>query len=189
MKDGTAVPPPDPHARRFRLFWCRTMPRIVPSLLMVAVAFTPAARPADPPARKMDFARDVRPILADTCFACHGPDEKTRKADLRLDTKDGLLSSSSVVPGKPGESELIARVTTHDAAELMPPPKSGRKLTPTAGRHAPGVGGAGRGVVVALGVHAPDPARSPGQPRPAGPPRGSATRLMRSFSPGWKPPV
>src|SRR5262245_54772022 len=126
MKDSTAVPPPDPHARHLRLFWCRAMPRallriMLPFLAVVAV-FTPAARPAAPPARKVDFARDVRPILADTCFACHGPDEKTRKADLRLDTKDGLLGGGSVVPGKPDKSELISRIATHDATELMPPP-------------------------------------------------------------------
>ncbi|MBA4187952.1 MAG: hypothetical protein C0467_08025 [Planctomycetaceae bacterium] len=108
-----------------------------PALCVIVLAFSVvAAPPAEPAApavagqpAKVDFNRDVRPILADNCFACHGPDEKTRKAKLRLDTKEGLLGSNSVVPGKPAESELIVRVTAHDGAELMPPAKSGKKMT------------------------------------------------------------
>jgi hypothetical protein len=89
--------------------------------------FAPAAR-AEPPG-EVDFNRDVRPILSNNCFACHGPDEKVRKGDLRLDTKDGALASA-VVPGKPQASELIKRVLLKDADEVMPPPKTGKKLTP-----------------------------------------------------------
>ena len=89
--------------------------------LLVLVAFAllvPTARTA--PTAKIDFARDVRPILADNCFQCHGPDAKARKADLRLDTKDGLVHA---------RKELLGRVTSKDAEEMMPPPKSGKKLT------------------------------------------------------------
>jgi hypothetical protein len=78
-------------------------------------------------AEKVDFRRDVRPILAEHCFQCHGPDEKARKAKLRLDTKEGALAA--VVPGKPGESELIARVVSKDAKEVMPPPKHDKPLS------------------------------------------------------------
>ncbi|MDB5307325.1 MAG: Planctomycete cytochrome [Gemmataceae bacterium] len=101
-------------------------------LLLAAGAIVAPARSADPPGagRKIDFARDVRPILADNCFACHGPDEKTRKADLRLDTRDGLLGGHTVGPGPAAKSELVARVTAKDPDEVMPPPKSGKKLTP-----------------------------------------------------------
>jgi Protein of unknown function (DUF1553)/Protein of unknown function (DUF1549)/Planctomycete cytochrome C len=75
---------------------------------------------------KIDFNRDVRPILSNNCFACHGPDEKERKGKLRLDTFAGA-TASAIKPGKPEESELIARVISEDADEMMPTPKSGKK--------------------------------------------------------------
>ena len=83
---------------------------------------------------EVDFNRDVRPILSENCFACHGPDKGQRKADLRLDTKDGLLAEHdgvrNVVPGKPDESELYLRIIAHDPDERMPDPKSGKSLSP-----------------------------------------------------------
>jgi hypothetical protein len=83
---------------------------------------------------KVDFTRDVRPILSETCFQCHGPDKKTRKAKLRLDLSAGATADlggyQAVVPGKPGDSELVARITTKDEDEHMPPKKSGKKLKP-----------------------------------------------------------
>ena len=79
-------------------------------------------------AQPVEFNREIRPILSDRCFACHGPDEKTRKAKLRLDTKDGLLGGS-IVAGRPAQSELIARVGAAGEPGHMPPPKSGKKLT------------------------------------------------------------
>ena len=79
----------------------------------------------------MDFNRHIRPILSENCFACHGPDDKQRKAKLRLDTRDGILGKADVaVPGKADESELIRRVTANDPAERMPPQKTGKLLTP-----------------------------------------------------------
>lgn len=92
----------------------------------------PSARGAD---RKVDFSRDIRPILSDTCYKCHGFDEKERKGGLRLDTQEGALAkletgSIAVVPGKSAESELVARITSTDPNEMMPPPASGKKLTP-----------------------------------------------------------
>ncbi|MCZ2343475.1 MAG: PSD1 and planctomycete cytochrome C domain-containing protein, partial [Bacteroidales bacterium] len=83
-------------------------------------------RAADAP---LDFNRDVRPILSNTCFACHGPDENARKADLRLDTRTDAIASGVLVPGKPDASELLRRVLTNEADELMPPAKTGKKLT------------------------------------------------------------
>jgi mono/diheme cytochrome c family protein len=90
-----------------------------------------------PPARAegqakpaIDFTRQIRPILAENCFACHGPDDKARKAKLRLDTREGALSHSGlIVPGKSTESDLIVRITSTDPDEHMPPMKSGKKLT------------------------------------------------------------
>jgi hypothetical protein len=79
---------------------------------------------------RVDFSRDVLPILSDNCFACHGPDRNQRKADLRLDTKQGALRADNpvIVPGKSGDSELVTRVTSDDPDEVMPPPKSNRRL-------------------------------------------------------------
>lgn len=80
---------------------------------------------ADP----VSYGRDVRPILAENCFYCHGQDANHRKADLRLDTKDGQRANQAVVPAKPNESELVRRILSTDAETQMPPPKSNRKLT------------------------------------------------------------
>jgi len=87
-----------------------------------------------------DFQRDIRPILSDKCFACHGPDEKERKGGkkgvgLRLDTADGITADlgdgrRAVEPGQPQRSLLLERVTTKDADDLMPPKKFGKPLTP-----------------------------------------------------------
>src|SRR3954467_11343981 len=66
------------------------------------------------------FNRDIRPILADKCYACHGPDSGTRKADLRLDTEAGSHESAIAV-GDPDSSELVRRVSSEDSEERMPP--------------------------------------------------------------------
>jgi len=85
---------------------------------------------------RIEFNRDIRPILSDNCFSCHGPDEKTRQGGLRLDLSDaarGKLDSGkiAIVPGKALESEVIRRVLSTDAGEQMPPADSGKKLTAT----------------------------------------------------------
>ncbi|MFT5467874.1 MAG: hypothetical protein ACI8UO_002981 [Verrucomicrobiales bacterium] len=75
----------------------------------------------------VDFNREIRPILANNCYFCHGPDEEERKADLRLDTFAGATKDGAIVPGKPDESELIFRVTeAADHEDLMPPTKSNK---------------------------------------------------------------
>ena len=81
---------------------------------------------------RVDFNRQVRPILSDKCYRCHGPDEGERKAKLRLDRKDGLFASRSgaaVVPGKSAESSVYARITASSPEDLMPPPDSGKSLS------------------------------------------------------------
>ena len=82
----------------------------------------------------IEFNRDIRPILSDNCFACHGPDEKTRQAGLRLDVSEHAKAklasgATALVPGKVGESELARRIATVDPTEQMPPAESGKKLT------------------------------------------------------------
>ena len=78
----------------------------------------------------VEFNRDVRPILSDNCFFCHGPDAKNRKADLRLDLREEAVTAKAIVPEQPRESKLVERILTDDPDELMPPPDSHKKLTP-----------------------------------------------------------
>ncbi len=82
-----------------------------------------------------DFSRDVRPILSQHCFKCHGPDDKARKGGLRLDIRESAMKEAksgglALVPGKPDQSELVARIFTKDEDEVMPPPSTKRVLTP-----------------------------------------------------------
>jgi mono/diheme cytochrome c family protein len=106
---------------------------LCPAALLLAWLGSPTA--AAPPAPPVDFNRQVLPILADNCFACHGPDEKQRKGKLRLDTKEGAFAKlrsggHAIVPGKPADSALVERITEDDPARIMPPAKSGKHLKP-----------------------------------------------------------
>ena len=76
----------------------------------------------------ISFNREIRGLLSNHCFTCHGPDENSRKADLRLDLRETAIASV-IVPGKPDESPLVARLRTHDQEELMPPPETKKPLT------------------------------------------------------------
>ncbi|MCZ7637855.1 MAG: hypothetical protein M5U12_18550 [Verrucomicrobia bacterium] len=104
------------------------------ALLAAVVLRGPAAlRAAGPGA--IQFARDIRPILAENCLACHGPDPGARKAGLRLDTREGLFEPTArrpatVMPGDPSRSALWKRIVTEDPDDLMPPPESHKKLEP-----------------------------------------------------------
>ena len=84
--------------------------------------------PAMAETRPVQYGRDIRPILSENCFFCHGQDPSHRKGDLRLDTAEG--QKASVKPGKPAESELIKRILSAKPGEQMPPPKSNRHLSP-----------------------------------------------------------
>lgn len=81
----------------------------------------------------LDFQKQVRPILSDNCYQCHGPDEKSRVSELRLDQRDGALAdlggTFAIVPGKPDESELYRRIATSDPDLHMPPANSARHLS------------------------------------------------------------
>ncbi len=97
--------------------------------LPMAASLTPAM--AEEP---LDYNRDIRPIISDKCFACHGPDDKTRKKELRFDLEEGFLAKTSngkavIDPGNPGSSEFFHRITTEDLDDRMPPAESPLQLT------------------------------------------------------------
>jgi len=112
---------------------------LFPAALALLVAGSTSANQAASSSAQVDFNRDVRRVLSENCFKCHGPDPKERKGakklgGLRLDTTDGarldLGGYAAIVPGHPEKSELIKRITTNDPDDKMPPPKSGKKLQP-----------------------------------------------------------
>jgi len=101
-------------------------------LTLVGLIVTSAVSTA---AEKVVFNRDVRPIVSDRCFACHGPDDAKRESGLRLDraaeaTAELSGGTRAIVPGKPDESELLARITSTDPDVVMPPPHLGKPVTP-----------------------------------------------------------
>lgn len=94
------------------------------------VASLHAAIPAlAPSVSKVEYNRDVRPILSDNCFLCHGPDKNTRKAKLRLDLREDAIAKQAFVPGKADESELVKRLFATDEDDVMPPPDSRKHLS------------------------------------------------------------
>jgi len=96
---------------------------------IIALSNARDARAAQP----VDFNRDIRPILSENCYQCHGPDANKRKAELRLDTREGLFRKNkdvkNLVPGKPEESDIFERIASDDDEIRMPPPKHGHKLS------------------------------------------------------------
>ncbi len=80
-------------------------------------------------ADKLEYNRDIRPILNENCFACHGADSAARKADLRLDRREKATEGMVIIPGKPQESELVLRILSADPEEQMPPPATKKTLT------------------------------------------------------------
>jgi hypothetical protein len=81
------------------------------------------------PGKKLEFNRDVRPILSENCYACHGPDKNSRKGKFRLDVREEALKKEAFAPGKPDDSELVRRINTTNLDDLMPPPDSNKHLT------------------------------------------------------------
>ena len=102
----------------------RTLPILL--LLMIALAtFSQVATGEDALPQRVDFNQHIRPILSENCFACHGNDEKTRKAKLRLDTPKGAVADlggyAALAPGNPLNSELYKRLVTADQDERIAP--------------------------------------------------------------------
>ena len=97
------------------------------ALALVSVGLAAAAP-------RLDYGRDIRPILSENCFHCHGQDSQKRMANLRLDTFDGATANHgrtvALVPGQPGSSALYQRITSDQQARRMPPASSNRSLTP-----------------------------------------------------------
>jgi mono/diheme cytochrome c family protein len=96
--------------------------------LFLGVLAGSAAAPAFS-ADKLEYNRTIRPILAENCFACHGPDSAARKADLRLDKRDEATKTDAIVPGDLEASEMIRRILSDDPKEVMPPPMTKKTLT------------------------------------------------------------
>ena len=122
--------------KRFRGFFCQqNAVRAIACVIVPVVLSTPTGA-AEPPT-KIDFNRDVKSILSDRCYTCHGPDEGKREADLRLDQQEGLLAKLAsgegthvVKPGDLANSELYLRIVSEDDDLRMPPPDSSLKLSP-----------------------------------------------------------
>ena len=116
--------------------------------LSMAVLFAMVSGAAATAQPTLDFNRDVRPILSDNCFQCHGPDANQRKAYLALHIAESAYASGAVVPEKPGESELVARIRTTDPVDQMPPPEN--ELLPDRGGESDArtVDRRGRGVIL-----------------------------------------
>src|SRR2546425_4686264 len=116
-------------------FEFRPLRFLTTTICLVAGSFAIRAAQVGPPkVGPVTFNRDIRPILSDNCYSCHGPDKDKRKAKLRLDTHDGLFDAIKdrrpIVPGKPDQSEMYRRITSTDPDELMPKSGSGKTLSP-----------------------------------------------------------
>src|SRR5438876_1214573 len=105
-------------SKPIRALWLAavTLPVVLPTLTATASSNS-----------SISFNRDIRPILSDKCFRCHGPDANARKANLRLDLEEG--ARQALVPGRPDQSRVYLRITENDRARRMPPPESHLTLT------------------------------------------------------------
>lgn len=115
-------------AKRFGS-WRKPVALVLGACALTVGSISAAALPA-----KVDYNYHIKPLLSDRCYACHGPDEKSRKAKLRLDSKEGAFKALDdgmfvIKPGDPSKSEVIRRITSPDPEEIMPPPKSKLSLS------------------------------------------------------------
>ncbi len=113
--------------------WSRHSTCCIAILVAVSARLSLTVNADDATPKQIDFNRDIRSILSNKCYQCHGPDEAERQAELRIDTPEGatrdLDGHAAIVPGKPSESELVARSTSGDPDYAMPPHDSGKKLS------------------------------------------------------------
>jgi hypothetical protein len=115
--------------RDFCSFPVRKTLMVLNFVVIVIIAATTAAtvHAQSPP---IDFNRDIRPILSENCFYCHGQDANKRQAELRLDQRDVAVKAGAIAPGDAAKSSLVARILSDDPEQMMPPPKSNRRLSP-----------------------------------------------------------
>lgn len=120
-------PIPDPRPR------CASTPSRRRRWVLASFGLLLPCLAAAAPARPIDFNQDIRPILAENCYQCHGQDPRSRKASLRLDTEDGSRATrdgrAAIVPGDPARSELLKRLVADDPEERMPPPDSHKTVS------------------------------------------------------------
>ncbi|MCZ2341712.1 MAG: DUF1553 domain-containing protein [Bacteroidales bacterium] len=109
---------------------CSHVPAVFAGFLTGCIGIVLNISPISAAEPKLEYNRDIRPILAENCFACHGADPAARKADLRLDVREQALAADAIVPGKPTASEMITRILLpDDDSERMPPEKSRKSLS------------------------------------------------------------
>jgi hypothetical protein len=107
-----------------------SVPRLIRrAAVILSFLFADDVFPAAAGPNEIQFNRDVRPILSENCFVCHGHDKNQRKAKLRLDVRDVAIERGAIVPAKTEESKLVEHIFSTDPDEIMPPPKSNKKLT------------------------------------------------------------
>lgn len=102
----------------------------ITTALIAGFVLTTGAPARSQSPERLKFNRDVRPILSEHCYACHGPDKNQRKADLRLDDRAAALDAKAFVPGKAADSELVKRILSDDADTRMPPAEANKPLSP-----------------------------------------------------------
>src|SRR5262245_65488150 len=103
---------------------------VVCGLTAVAARVVPVRAQGQPPPNPLSFNREILPILANNCFACHGPDEKKRETKFHFDTQEGMFLKKGVIePGNAAESLLVEKITEPNPKDRMPPPESGHSLT------------------------------------------------------------
>ncbi len=164
------------------------LPLLAASVLRADEPRSVAGAKHDAKRAALDYNRDIRPILSNNCFKCHGPDAAQRKAGLRLDLRDAALKpgesgATPIVPGKPETSELVARIFAEDDDERMPPAGQRQDADRRAERAAEALDRRGRASTSSTGRSSRP--SGPRCPRSSTPP-GRATRSTTSSSPGWK---
>ncbi len=104
--------------------------RLLAIVSLITAISIPLHAVADDAEKVIDFSSQIRPILAVHCWTCHGPDEKSREADLRLDIRENAIASSAIVPNEVSASKLVERILSNDPETQMPPPSSKKALSP-----------------------------------------------------------